>query len=281
MGATASSNTIKNNIISNTYQGEPITPNSSYTQPVWCPAGVDSGFSKTHGQAIKTKTESGLAENKSDIHTQINPDGNVDLTTNPGGNVDLTTNPGGTVDLTTNPDGNVDLTNPGGNVGKKQNNVFASNTMSTILLVVAALVIIAAVIGIISYFIKNKNISSSNTTAKNNFNANGTTDIRNNKSLLVLIVLIVLLLIAVAFNSTQKKTPISEKDLEHLKQTISDAQEIANINPSIPSTPDNNYSPSDEVVGNNIYYSMQYDENECDFDTTPLEDFYKPLLQQK
>ena len=86
-------------------------------------------------------------------------------------------------------------------------------------------------------FSKNKNnvLTNSSSNAKSS-----TTDIGNNKSLLVLIILVILLVIAFAFNMTKTKTPINEQDIEHLKQTINDAQEIAKIQYTAPSISQNN-----------------------------------------
>ena len=105
---------------------------------------------------------------------------------------------------------------------------------------------------------------------------------KNNKSLMVLVILLLIIIVVILFNTyAHNKPPINEQDLETLQQTITDAKNIAKVQYSAPTTPDYTYSPvQDEIIGNEIYYNMQYDDSAFNIDNTPLDDYYKPLLEQ-
>ena len=102
--------------------------------------------------------------------------------------------------------------------------------------------------------------------------------VKRNKSLVVIIILLLLLIAVYFFNKRiQNKPPITEEDLDDLKQKIMEAQQVASMdNTYVPSAPPSPQyiATQDEIIGNN--YDARYSDHAYN---QTLDDYYKPLLE--
>ena len=103
--------------------------------------------------------------------------------------------------------------------------------------------------------------------------------VKRNKSLVIIVILLLLLITVYFFNKRiQNKPPITEEDLDNLKQKIMEAQQVASMDntyvPSAPPSPQYTIATQDEIIGNN--YDARYSDHAYN---QTLDDYYKPLLE--